>query len=98
VDAAGRRLGPVRDIRVTRDGFRVAGIVIGDGPFAGLAHAWGYAAGRARGPALVSALCRRALRNARFVPAERVLEWGPGVVRIEGDARDLRPLREGLDR
>ncbi len=98
VDATGRRLGPVRDVRLTKKGFRVVGLVIGRGPFAGIAHGWGYAEERAHGPALLSALTRRAIRNARFVPAERVIDWGPGVVTIDADARDLPPLQEELRR
>jgi sporulation protein YlmC with PRC-barrel domain len=96
VDATGRRLGPVRDIRITRDGFRVVGVVVGHGPLAGVAHAWGYAEGRARGPGFLSAICRHAIRNARFVPAEDIVDWGPGVVTLRADARDLKPLSEEL--
>ncbi len=98
VDASGRRLGPVRDIRVERDGFRVVGLVIGGGPFARVAHGWGYAEGRAHGPALVSSLTRRATRSARFIPSDRVVDWGPGTVRIGADAGDLEPLTEELRR
>ncbi len=92
VDATGRRLGPVRDVLVHRDGFGVVGLVVGDGPFAGIAHAWGYAEGRAQGPWLLRSLTRRATRNARFIPVEAVADWGPGVIAISADARDLRPL------
>ena len=98
VDSNGRPLGPVRDIRVERDGFRVVGLVVGKGAFARVAHGWGYAEGRAQGPALLSWLTRRATRRARFIPADRVVDWGPGTVRIGGDARELEPLTEELRR
>ncbi|MDP9401641.1 MAG: hypothetical protein M3P39_12015 [Actinomycetota bacterium] len=99
VDASGHSLGPVRDLRVTHDGDRihVAGIVVCDAPLARAAHAWGFAEGRARGPWLLRALTARATARARFVPAHRVVDWGPGLVRIAGDANDLSPLTEDLD-
>lgn len=98
VDASGRRLGPVRDIRVTRDELRVAGLVIGDGPFAQIAHGWGYAEGRAQGPWLLAVLTRRATRQARFVTADRVVDWGPGEVKIGDEGNDLPPLSDQLHR
>ncbi len=98
VDARGRRLGPVRDIRITRDGFRVAGIVVGGGPFASIAHGWGYAEGRAQGPWLLRVLTRRATRQARFVDANDVVDWGPGEVKIEGEPNQLVPLSDELRR
>jgi sporulation protein YlmC with PRC-barrel domain len=96
IDRNGRPLGRVRDIRVRRDGFRVVGLVIGEGPFVGIAHAWGFTEGRAQGPWLLRALTRRATRNTRFVPAESVVDWGAGVVAISADAGDLRPLSAEL--
>jgi sporulation protein YlmC with PRC-barrel domain len=97
-DASGRPLGPVRDIRVSRSGFRVVGLVVGGGPFASVAHGWGYAQGRADGPRVLRALTRRATRQARFIPAERVADWGPGKLEIEGAAEDLPRLVEELKR
>ncbi len=97
-DEAGRRLGPVRDIRVSRRGFRVVGLVVGGGPLAGIAHGWGYAEGRAQGPWLFEALTRGATRQARFIPAERVLDWGPGEVVVAGGADDLPALTKELQR
>jgi hypothetical protein len=94
VDAAGRRLGPVRDVRLSRDGFRVVGLVVGEGPFAGIAHGWGYAEGRASGPAPLGWLSRRAVRRSRFAAAERVLDWGPGVIRLGVEGHDLPALAE----
>jgi sporulation protein YlmC with PRC-barrel domain len=96
VDGSGALLGPVRDIRVTREGFRVAGLVVGGGPFASVAHGWGYAAGRASGPWVLHALTRRATLQARFVAAQRVVDWGPGKVKIDCNADDLPLLAEEL--
>lgn len=94
VDATGRSLGPVRDLRVTPDGMEVVGLVIGDGLLAGMAHAWGYTEGRALGPWALRALTAQARRRARFVPSHRVLEWGPSPVRVSGAAEDLPHLHE----
>jgi sporulation protein YlmC with PRC-barrel domain len=98
VTTAGTRLGPVRDIRVSRDGLRLLGLVVGGGPFARLAHGWGYAEGRAQGPWLLQAITRRATRRARFVPIGRVVEWGPGQILITGEASDLPTLAHELRR
>lgn len=101
VDEAGRRVGPIRDVRVgrtSREGFRVTGLVAGMGRFAGLAHAWGFAEGRAAGPWLLRVLTADASRRARFVPAERIVDWGPGEVRIDCSFDDLPPLGEALGR
>lgn len=99
VDGAGRRVGAVRDVRLaweTRAGggsaFRVVELVAGDGPLAGIAHAWGFAEGRARGPWLLRLLTASATRRAVVVPADRVADWGPGEVRITGDTTDLAAL------
>lgn len=103
VDAAGTSLGPVRDVRVVerQQGgpgarFRVSGLVIGGGFLARPAHAWGFAEGRASGPWLLRALTSQAVRQARFIPADRVADWGPGVVCITGRVADLPPLAEVL--
>jgi sporulation protein YlmC with PRC-barrel domain len=82
VDEKGRNLGPVRDVRVKAEGLRVSGIVIGRGRFAALGHAWGFAEGRAQGPWLFGFLMRDAVRRAEFVPADRIVDWGPGTIRI----------------
>ncbi len=85
VDAAGDDLGPVRDVRVRRESsgeFRVVAIVVGDGRFAAIAHALGVAEGRVQGPWLLRRLCADAITRTRTVPAEDVVHWGPGVVRV----------------
>ena len=96
VTTAGRRVGPVRDIRVSREGFRLIGLVVGGGRFARLAHSWGYAEGRAQGPWLLQAITRGATRQARFVPLGRIVEWRRGEVVISGDGSDLPALTEEL--
>ena len=98
VTTGGRRVGPVRDIRVSREGFRLVGLVVGGGWVAGLAHSWGYAEGRAQGPWILQAMMRRATRQARFVPIGRVVEWRSREVVISGDAGDLAALTEELRR
>lgn len=62
----------------------MTGIVIGEGRFAALAHSWGYAEGRAEGPWLFRRLTRDAVRRAEFVSADRIVDWGPGTIRIRG--------------
>ena len=88
VDVAGRRLGPVRDVRLSREGFRVVGLVVGEGPFARIAHGWGYAEGRARGPALIAATCRSTIRRARWPGRAGRLPKSPAALRnISADSK-----------
>ena len=96
VDESGRSLGRVHDIRIephpsSQGGFPVAGLAVGGGR---LAHVWGFAERRATGPWLLRVLTARTTRAARFVPADRVTDWGPGVVRIQGHGDTLPYLRE----
>ena len=98
VDADGRDLGPVRDVRVRREidgAWRVTGIVVGDGRFAGAAHALGVAEGRVQGPWLLRRLCAQAVERARRVPATDVREWGPEVVTLRVAAGSLQSLNRG---
>lgn len=99
VDASGRALGPVRDVRLSSgaDGrLRVSGLVLGGGRLASMAHRWGYVEGRARGPWLFRALTAHAARRARFLPVERVSRWSDdGVVVMRGAADDLPPIGDG---
>lgn len=95
VDASGTVLGPVRDARIRREAdgsLTLVGLVVGDGPFAGAAHAWGFAEGRATGPWLFRALTARAVRAARYVPSERVSAWGPGTLTLSCAAAELEHL------
>jgi sporulation protein YlmC with PRC-barrel domain len=91
IDETGATVGRVRDLRVARRGLtlRIAGLAVGGGR---LANAWGYADERATGPWLLRALNVRGARATRFVPAGRILQWGPGVVRIRGRGDNLPPL------
>lgn len=98
IDASGRSLGPVRDVRLDPRDHRVAGVVVGDGRLARVAHAWGFAEGRARGPAPLRALLAPASARARFVASESVVDWGPGVIRIGVDGRELPRLAEETGR
>ncbi len=97
VDERGRRVGQVRDVRISLPSYELAGVAVADGWRARLAHRWGFAEGRTQGPWLFRALLRPAVRKTLFVPASRVTEWGPGVVRITGSAEDLPGLVEELD-
>lgn len=103
-DEAGRQCGRVRDLRIRREPmrgaggsgeFHIVGLVVGGGR---LAHAWGFAEGRATGPWLLRVATASAARRARFVPVDRVRAWGPGGVTIQGDGEDLPPLADELGR
>lgn len=96
VDAAGGTVAPVRDIRLVERGgrFRVAGLVVGDGFLAAVAHRTGFAAGRVAGPWLFRVLTRSAVRRARFVPVENVVSWEEGLLRLDVAAEDLPLLTE----
>ncbi|GAA3343038.1 hypothetical protein GCM10020358_40230 [Amorphoplanes nipponensis] len=99
VDEHGRPLGRVHDLRIARRpeqhgparGWAVAGLAVGGGR---LVHAWGFAERRAAGPWLLRKITARAGRVARYVPAERVLAWGPEVVRVRTGGAELPPLLE----
>lgn len=106
-DSEGVPLGPVRDLRVRWDDepapppavpsrFEVVGLVVGGGPFARAAHAWGYAERRAAGPWLLRRLFASATREARFVPAAAVRSWGPCAIELGCRRDDLPPLTEEL--
>jgi len=93
VDEAGEVVGRVHDLRVIRrEGtFRITGLAVAG---ARLAHAWGFAEGRATGPWLLRVLTARSARAARFVSADQVLDWGPDTVRIRGRRSRLPALAE----
>jgi hypothetical protein len=83
-DAAGRDLGQVLDVRLAerRGTFEVVGVDVGRGLWARLAHAWGYAAGRASGPWILRAVSARALRHVVFIRAEDVASWSANRVQL----------------
>jgi hypothetical protein len=103
VDESGRPVGHVHDVRIIRAGaadgapdrFRIAGLAVGGGR---LAHAWGFAERRAAGPWLLRTITAPGSRTARFVPAARVIHWGPGTIRIRGRGDDLPYLHEQVPR
>lgn len=67
----------------------VVGLVVGpDTLRCRLAHSWGYAQGRTRGPALLRALATTGGSYVRTVPVEDVASWDDGGrVRLRGGAR-----------
>lgn len=89
VDAEGRNLGPVRDVRARRsdDGrLRVHSIIVGGHR---LAHTFGYIDQRSRGPWLLRRLATSGGRGtAVAIPAELVSEWDTPV-RLAVPAQDL---------
>jgi hypothetical protein len=103
VDERGREVGWVHDVRFARvstasgEALEVTGLAVGPGGLrARAAHSWGFAEGRAQAPLLLEAPTRNAVRASRFIPAERVLDWNPPTLRIEGSARELEALTEWL--
>lgn len=51
-----------------------------------VAHAWGYAEGHAQGPGLIRAFAARGVEEAKVVPAEEVLDWGPNPIIVDSGA------------
>lgn len=100
-DGSGRKVGVVRDLRVDAGravggGFPLLGLVVGEaGLRSAAAHAWGYAEGRAKGPAPFARLLAPAAERAVFVEAGRVRDWGPDPVVVDGPLTDLPAPREG---
>lgn len=98
-DQTGQSIGIVCDLRLDTAGggsagFPVLGLVVGGpGTRSQAAHAWGFAQGRAVGPALFARLLSGAVERSRFVEADRVRDWGPDAVVIEGTFGELPPLR-----
>jgi sporulation protein YlmC with PRC-barrel domain len=97
-DDSGGPVGVVRDLRIAvgqpaaGDGLPIVGLVLSPpGARSAAAHAWGFAQGRAEGPPLLRRLLGGVARRSIVVPAERVLEWGSGGVRIDGHAEARRP-------
>jgi hypothetical protein len=107
VSEGGEQLGVVRDVRLRhapgargrRARFEVAGLVIAPpGLHSRAAHAWGYAAGRAKGPWLLRRALERGVRSSRFVPAQAVRDWRAPAIRVGGSGADLESLSERLSR
>jgi hypothetical protein len=95
-DETDRFAGVVRDVRLDPDraadgSFRVLGLVLSDpGARAAAAHSWGFAAGRADGPALLKRLVGSAAGRTRFVPVDWVLDWNPDRLKIGGAVDEPR--------
>ena len=95
-DELGRFAGIVRDISLDPDraadgSFTILGLLLSEpGARSAAAHAWGFAQGRAEGPAPLKRLLGRDGGRSRFVPAEWVLDWGPERVEIGGVADEPR--------
>ncbi len=86
VDARGRPLGTVVDLRLARP--RPAG---GPGPFTVTTvvvdrvhwpHRWGLVPARSSGPFPLRALARAAARGCRSVPVGDVAVWEPGRIQL----------------
>ena len=108
IDAAGERVGVVQDLRAgreietgrlgTRGRFPVIGLVAGgDGLRDRMAHGWGFAEDRARGPWIARRLVTGAVAESTFVPASDVASWGPGKVRLAVMRSELVALQEALE-
>jgi hypothetical protein len=96
LDADGRVLGEVEDVRLVQDGpfvegfglkLRVDGVVIGKRS-RGLRLGFGRA--NVRGPWLLKAIFSRLERHARYYTWDE-LDWEPGVVRLRSGASPSEP-------
>jgi hypothetical protein len=88
-DAAGRKLGQVRDVRLVLDGPvlggniaapRIDALIVGGSALAGRL---GYLRGGVRGPALVAAIMRRLENRALTIAATDVANWDLADQRLE---------------
>lgn len=101
VDADGRDVGSVDDVRLVQDGplllpfgaaFRVEGVVVGH---RAVGMRLGYQRSDMKGPWLLATLFRRLERRARYVPWDDVVSWEDDVVRIRVRRDELEPPPEG---
>lgn len=100
VDADGRTVGSVDDVRLVQDGpllagfgaaLRVDGLVVGAG---GLAVRLGFHRHQVKGPALLRWAAGALERRARFVPWDEVAAWEGGEVRLRCPADALPSLTD----
>ncbi|HEX9969795.1 MAG TPA: hypothetical protein VGB03_06620 [Acidimicrobiales bacterium] len=100
VDADGRAVGRVHDVRLVQDGpvldgfghaLRLEGVIVGAG---GLGVRLGYHRHGVRGPALLKWLALALERRARYVAWSEVEAWDGEVVRLRHRASDLPRLTD----
>lgn len=97
LDASGRDLGPLRDLRVGSEpvdgALPVLHLVIGGQH---VAHLFGYVDDRTAGPLLIKHLLRRGGRDSTIVvPASAVRDWTPPTLRLNQDAEQVAiPIEE----
>jgi hypothetical protein len=98
IDAAGREIGSVDDVRLVQDGpvlanfgaaLRLDGLVVGMGA---VGLRLGYHRAGVRGPWLLKVLFTWLERRARFVPWDAIEEIGGDTVRLNVPSEDLPPL------
>jgi hypothetical protein len=105
IDAQGREIGVVQDLRARREAagasaavrgrFLIVAVVVGgDGILARAAHGWGFAADRAQGPWLLRRLTKRAVERSLVVPSELVESWDPAQLRLKASRSALLSLKE----
>jgi hypothetical protein len=100
IDAAGRDLGAVLDVRLVQDGpllegfgaaLRLDGLIVGTGSFA---VRLGYHRHGVQGPALLKAVFGALERRARYVPWAEVVSCEGGEVVLRCEAGHLRPITD----
>jgi hypothetical protein len=100
VDADGRSLGSIDDVRLVQDGpvnagfdagLRVDGLVVGRGA---LGLRLGYHRADVQAPWLLRVLFTRLERRAHFVPFDDVATWGDDTVRLRTREADLTRLTD----
>lgn len=90
LDAEGRPLGTVHDVRVSADELRVSDLVVGLG---GFAYRLGYPSGRVTGPWLLRRLAAALRRDLHLVPWTHVRDE-EGVLRLDVTVAELEQLEE----
>jgi sporulation protein YlmC with PRC-barrel domain len=95
VDASGRSLGKIDDVRLAQDGpklgqfgpaLRIEGLVVGA---SALGVRLGFHRTAVRGPALLNAIFGRLERRARYIPWEQVVSVDDGCVKVTGEPTDV---------
>lgn len=98
VDAEGRVVGYVQDVRAVQDGpvlgtwgaaFRVEGLIVTRRRWTSVL---GFDAGRERGPAVVARFVGALLRRSHFVPWDDVVSWEGEHIAVAVREGELRPV------